>query len=75
MNAQKIYYELNEIVKPIHAHDDQIIAIAKWMESELINTKNKLNLKTELRFLYKYSERIGLDAESRIEEILKELPD
>lgn len=37
--------------------------------SYILNAMNESNLRTELSFLYQYSERIGLDAESRIEEI------
>jgi hypothetical protein len=34
MKAQEIYYKLKAIVEPIHAHSDQLAAIAHWIESE-----------------------------------------
>jgi len=39
----------------------------------IFDSMRESNLRTELSFLYKYSERIGLDAETRIEEINKML--
>lgn len=35
--AQEICKKLNEIVRPIHAHSDQLTAIAYWVESEFNN--------------------------------------
>ena len=34
MEARKIYHVLKSIVDPIHAHSDQMAAIAKWVEAE-----------------------------------------
>lgn len=42
---------------------------AKNLLSAMDEYKNDAVLRAELSFMYKYSERIGLDAESRIEEI------
>lgn len=34
MEAREIYHVLKSIVEPIHAHSDQVVAIAKWIEAE-----------------------------------------
>jgi hypothetical protein len=34
MEARDIYHVLKSIVEPIHAHDDQMVAIAKWIKAE-----------------------------------------
>lgn len=34
MEVREIYHVLKSIVEPIHAHDDQMVEIAKWIEAE-----------------------------------------
>ena len=34
MEAREIYHVLKSIIEPIHAHNDQMVAIAKWIEAE-----------------------------------------
>ena len=34
MEAREIYHVLKSIVEPIHAHNDQMVVIAKWIEAE-----------------------------------------
>jgi hypothetical protein len=74
MKAKEIYHVLQSIVAPIHAHQDQMVAIAKWIESEfeykpekvvhvLPNTKPEWltdEIQKEVKILWKY-----LDANSK----------
>ena len=41
MKARDIYHVLKSIVEPIDTHNDQIIAIAKWIESEFTYNPSK----------------------------------
>lgn len=34
MKAEQIYKKIKEIIHPIHSHQDQMMAIAKWIEEE-----------------------------------------
>jgi Mg2+/Co2+ transporter CorC len=34
MEAEKVYFKLKEIIHPIWEHNGQMVAIAKWIESE-----------------------------------------
>lgn len=34
MDARNIYHKIRAIAEPIHAWEDQMIAVAKWIESE-----------------------------------------
>lgn len=42
MKAREIYHALRSIVEPIHAHDDQLVAITMWIESEFDYKPDKL---------------------------------
>ena len=46
--VQRIYKELQEIARPIHAHSDQMLAIAHWIDSEKNATPLTPRLKTHL---------------------------
>ena len=35
MKAEDIYKEIRKIAEPYHSYDDQMVAIARWMESKL----------------------------------------
>ena len=60
MEAREIYHVLQSIIEPIHAHDDQIVAIAKWIEAEFeykpqkqancVNTEQKALCSTRIDF-------------------------
>lgn len=34
MKAEQIYKKIKEIANPIHSHQDQMMAISKWIEDE-----------------------------------------
>lgn len=39
MLGSEIYHKLKDIVRPIHAHDEQLVAIAEWIKSEFVERK------------------------------------
>lgn len=41
MEAREIYHVLKAIVEPIHAHNDQMVAISKWIEAEFEHKRKK----------------------------------
>ena len=52
MKAEEIYKELKEIIYPINSHNDQMTAIAYWIENELKKNAEKYHLE-QLRKKYK----------------------
>lgn len=48
MKAEAIYQWLKKIIEPIHSHDDQMTAIAHWIESEFEDRKPTKGKKKEL---------------------------
>lgn len=41
--SREIYKALQEIVKPIHSHSDQLMAISEWIEGRFDCNKGALN--------------------------------
>ena len=65
MKAEEIYHKMKAIAEPHHAYDDQMVAIAKWIEAEF--DYNPKKLRTEIKTLLStgvvwdtYLESIGL---------------
>jgi formaldehyde-activating enzyme involved in methanogenesis len=46
LQKKAIYDKLKEIVYPIHAHSDQLVAIANWIHSEFEHKKSINGIKS-----------------------------
>lgn len=55
MKAEDIYHRLKAIAEPIHAYDEQLVAFAKWIETEFTYTGVKLNVLQRLNDAHRHA--------------------
>ena len=61
MEAKEIYLKIKrEITKGLYAYDDQIVAIAKWVESEFEPKKTREKTREKIRKEYNLKETQSL---------------
>lgn len=72
MKAENVYHTIKAIANQYHAHDDQMVAIAKWVEQEFDHKPGKKvqDPKCEEKILYwaKNLEHKSLSAAELVEE-------